>query len=62
MKIILTLVWSFLLITMLNYVVSSVANVPFDFLLGVYISLAVTVIIYIIAAIIPNDPVVTEDH
>lgn len=62
MKIIFTLVWSFLIITMLNYVVSSVANVPFDFLLGAYISIAVTVIIYIIAAIIPNDPVVTEEH
>lgn len=62
MKLIFTLVWTFLLITMLNYVVSAVNNVPFDFLLGVYVSLAVTVIIYVIAAIIPNDPVVTEEH
>jgi hypothetical protein len=47
---------------MLNYVVSSVQDVPFDFLLGAILSVVVAVIIFIIAAIIPNDPVVTEHH
>jgi predicted PurR-regulated permease PerM len=62
MKYILTLIWSFLLVTMLNYVVSSVQDVPFDFLLGAILSVVVAVVIFIIAAIIPNDPVVTEHH
>jgi len=62
MKYIFTLIWSFLLVTMLNYVVSSVQDVPFDFLLGAILSVVVAVVIFIIAAIIPNDPVVTEHH
>ena len=61
MKYIFTLIWSFLLVTMLNYVVSSVQDVPFDFLLGAILSVVVAVVIFIIAAIIPNDPV-THDH
>ncbi len=62
MKYFFTLIWSFLLVTMLNYVVSSVQDVPFDFLLGAILSVVVAVVIFIIAAIIPNDPVVTEHH
>ncbi|MDX1807123.1 MAG: YjzD family protein [Paenisporosarcina sp.] len=62
MKYIFTLIWSFLLVTMLNYVVASVQDVPFDFLLGAILSVGVAVVIFIIAAIIPNDPVVTEHH
>ena len=57
MQYIMTFVWSFLLITMLNYVVSSVLNVPFEFMTGVIVSVAFAVLIFIIAAIILNDPV-----
>lgn len=56
-----TIIWSFILITMVNYVVSAVQNVPFDFMLGVYISLAVSVMIFIIAALIP-DATPAEKH
>ena len=56
-----TIIWSFILITMVNYVVSAVQNVPFDFMLGVYISLAVSVMIFIIAALIPDAPT-AEKH
>lgn len=52
-----TFFWSFLLISLLNYVVSAVQNVPFDFMLGVYVSLAVSVLIFVISAIIPDEPV-----
>lgn len=52
-----TFLWSFALISLLNYVVSSVQNVPFDFMIGVYLSLVVSVMIFIISAIIPNEPV-----
>ncbi|MTD30465.1 YjzD family protein [Planomicrobium sp. YIM 101495] len=56
-----TIIWSFILITMVNYVVSAVQNVDFDFMLGVYISLAVSVMIFIIAALIPDAPT-AEKH
>lgn len=56
-----TIIWSFILIAMVNYVVSAVQNVPFDFMLGVYISLAVSVMIFIISALIPDAPA-AEKH
>lgn len=56
-----TIIWSFILITMVNYVVSAVQNVDFDFMLGVYISLAVSVMIFIISALIPDAPA-AEKH
>ena len=62
MQYIMTFVWSFLLISMLNYVVSSVLNVPFEFMTGVIVSVAFAVLIFILAAIIPNDPVEHADH
>ncbi|MGM9950674.1 MAG: DUF2929 family protein [Lysinibacillus sp.] len=57
-----TFVWSLLLISMLNYVVSSVMNVPFEFMTGVIVSVAFSVIVLIIAAVIPNGPVEHADH
>lgn len=56
-----TFVWSFLLISLLNYVVSAVQNVHFDFMLGVYISLVVSVLIFVVSAIIPDEPA-PENH
>lgn len=49
-----TFIWSFILITMVNYVVSSVQAVPFDFMLGVYISIAAAIMIFIISALMPE--------
>lgn len=62
MKFVIALVWSFLLVTMLNYVVSSVAAVPFNFELGAILSLGFAALIFLISAIIPNDPVTHEHH
>jgi len=62
MKIIFTLIWSFALVTMLNYVVSSIYNVEFNFTLGAILSVIVSGIIFVLSAIIPNDPVVQEKH
>ena len=56
-----TFFWSFLLISLLNYVVSAVQNVPFDFMLGVYVSIGVSILIFVISAIIPDEPV-AEKH
>ena len=62
MQYIITFVWSFLLITMLNYVVSSVLNVPFDFMTGVIVAVAFAVLVLIITAIIPNEPAEQAGH
>lgn len=51
-----TFFWSFLLISLLNYVVSAVQNVHFDFMVGVYISLAVSVLIFVLSSLIPDGP------
>lgn len=55
MQYIMTFIWSFLLVSMLNYVVSSVQNVPFDFTLGAILSVAFAVLVFIMSAIIPNE-------
>lgn len=62
MQYIMTLVWSVLLVSMLNYVVSSVQNVKFVFTDGLIMSIPVAIMVLIIAAIIPNEPVAKEQH
>lgn len=60
MKFILAFIWSFGLITLLNYVVGSIANVPFDLQAGVVISLVVAVLVIVLGEAIPNEEV--ADH
>ncbi|WHY87747.1 YjzD family protein [Neobacillus novalis] len=56
-----TFLWSFLLVQMLSYVVSSMTpGAEFDFIPGAIVSVGVTVLIFIAAAVIPNEPV--ENH
>lgn len=62
MKFVFTFVWSFLLITLLNYVVSSVNGVHFDFTLGAIVSVGVALLLFVISKIIPNEPVAHEHH
>ncbi|MCM3756480.1 YjzD family protein [Sporosarcina aquimarina] len=58
MKFIMTFVWSFLLVSMLNYVAGSIANVPtFEFTTGIIVSLVLSVMVFAITAIIPDEPV-----
>jgi len=42
---------------MLNYVVSSVLGAPFDFKTGAIVSVVFSILIFIIGAILPNDPI-----
>lgn len=60
MKIVMTFVWSFLLVAMLNYVTGSIANVPFDFVPGVVISAILAIFVIIISSLCPDEPV--SDH
>ncbi|WP_394188702.1 YjzD family protein [Paenisporosarcina quisquiliarum] len=62
MKFVFTFIWSFLLITLLNYVVSSVNGVPFDFTLGAIVSVGVALLLFVISKVIPNEPVAHEHH
>ncbi|SOC35074.1 YjzD family protein [Ureibacillus acetophenoni] len=62
MQYIATFFWSFLLVTMLNYVVSSVLGVTFDFVTGAIISLIFSVLVLIVTAIIPNEPTPEAEH
>lgn len=62
MKYIMTFFWSLLLVTMLNYVVSSVLNVNFDIVAGAIVSVVFGIIVLIIASILPNEPVADTDH
>lgn len=62
MKYIMTFLWSFLLVSMLNYVVSSVLGAEFNFNNGAFISVIFAVLVFIISAIIPNEANDTVEH
>lgn len=58
MRYIMLVIWSALLVSTLNYVVSSINNVPLDgpaFMKGLWISLVVSVLVLIIDAVIPKN-------
>ncbi|AZB42347.1 DUF2929 family protein [Bacillus sp. FJAT-42376] len=55
-----TFFWTFLLIHMLTYVTSSMVASAYDFTTASILSVVVTVLIFAIAAVIPNEPV--NDH
>jgi len=57
-----TVFWSVVLVTMLNYVVSSVQNVEFVFMNGIIMSIPVAIMVLIIAAIIPEEPTAKAHH
>ena len=52
-----TFFWVFLLIHMTTYVVSSMGGATYDFILATTLSVIATILIYIVAAIIPDEPV-----
>ncbi|MGG0658248.1 YjzD family protein [Rummeliibacillus pycnus] len=58
MKYIMLVIWSALLVSTLNYVVSSINNVTLDgpaFTKGLWISLVISALIIIMGAVIPKD-------
>lgn len=62
MQYIMTFFWSVLLVSMLNYVVSSVQNVEFVFMNGIIMSIPVAILVLVIAAIIPDEPAAKAHH
>jgi len=61
LKVFWTFFWTFLLVEMLTYVVSSMTpGSVFDVKMGAIMAVCVTILIFVVSAIIPNDPV--EKH
>ncbi|WP_461202450.1 YjzD family protein [Anoxybacillus sp. TBDG-1] len=57
MRIFWTFFWTFLLVNMVTYVVSSMIGDTYHFATGTTLSVIATVLILLIAQLIPNDPV-----
>lgn len=56
MKYVMTLFWAFLLVNMASYVVSSMIGVTYEFGTSSVLAVVATVLIFIIGALIPNEP------
>jgi Mg2+/Co2+ transporter CorB len=52
-----TFFWTFLLINMVTYVVSSMQGIEYHFATGSTLAIAATVLILVIAQLIPNEPI-----
>ncbi|WP_172369898.1 YjzD family protein [Sporosarcina jiandibaonis] len=57
MRFILTFVWSFALVTLLNYVVGAIANVKFNFEAGIILSVVVGILVILIGESMPKGPI-----
>ena len=51
-----TIFWTFLLSQMLVYVVGSMNGVPYSFSMGVILTAVFSVLVFILSAIIPDEP------
>ncbi|MFD1206697.1 MULTISPECIES: DUF2929 family protein [Sporosarcina] len=61
MKYIITFFWSFILVTMLNYVAGSIASIEvFDFTGGIIASIVLSILVLMVTAVIGNEEV--ADH
>ncbi|MDP4163575.1 MAG: YjzD family protein [Bacillota bacterium] len=54
--------WTFLLVEMLTYVVSSMLGAAFNFKTGAFLAVCVTVLLMIISTVIPNEPAEKHIH
>jgi len=57
-----TFFWTFLLIHMASYVVNSMTGGHYDFMVATVLAVIATVVIFIIAELIPSEPVPNHDH
>jgi hypothetical protein len=56
MKFFWTFFWTFLLVQMLTYVVSSMLGAHYDFVTGAILAVGTTILIFVVASIIPDGP------
>ena len=55
-----TLVWALLLVNMISYVIASMQGDTYNFVIASGVAVVFTVIVSLIGAVLPNDPV--EKH
>lgn len=60
MQYIMTFVWTLVLSEMVVYVVSSMNGAPFHVETGILIAIVATILLFILTALVPNDPI--EKH
>ena len=62
MRYIVTFLWSFLLMQMITYVVSSMAGAAYSFSTGVIIAVIVTLLVFALTAILPKAEPAENHH
>ena len=62
MRFLVTFFWSFLLMQMITYVVSSMAGAGYSFTTGVIISVIVSLLVFVLTAILPNEEPAENHH
>jgi cell shape-determining protein MreD len=62
MRYFMTFFWTFLLTHMVTYVGASLLGSSYDVMTASILGIGATILILIISAIIPNDPVETTQH
>lgn len=60
MKYLFTFFWTFLLVQMVTYVVSSMLGEAFNFQTGTILAVVFTILIFVLSAIIPEGPTEKE--
>ncbi|ABO66061.1 MULTISPECIES: YjzD family protein [Geobacillus] len=56
MRLFWTFFWTFLLVQMATYVMGSMQGISYDFTTGAIISVVATILIVVVAALIPDEP------
>ncbi|WP_342512938.1 YjzD family protein [Sporosarcina sp. FSL K6-1522] len=60
MRFVMAFFWSFCLVSMLNYVAGSIANIPFDFAAGAIVAVILAVLVIVLGESFPDGEV--ADH
>ncbi|MFS0782892.1 YjzD family protein [Bacillus sp. 1P06AnD] len=62
MRYIATFFWVVLLLQMITYVVSSMIGASYDYMIGLYLSVPVTIIVSILPLVIGDEPAESVQH
>jgi hypothetical protein len=60
MKYVWSFFWAFILVQMMVYVVGSMVGTTYDFKIGALLTIIIAIAVYIVSAVLPNEPV--EKH
>ncbi|RFU63032.1 YjzD family protein [Bacillus sp. V59.32b] len=62
MRYFMTFFWTMILVHMLTYVVSNMIGVSYDFTTATILAVGATILIMIVPALLPNDPIEKTHH